>query len=663
MSPRNVRAAPSGMVAVVDRGSAGTQPQRGQRCLDGKLTNCGSFVSGSPMNRLGCGVQAWSRPWGELHCSQFLFKPFFCDQVIPMLLTSCRVLVRACVLLALTSLSAAAGTKTWDGRHDTSMIDVKVVYFVPQDRNALQDWRDRLDYYAERLERFHRREFQGQSKLNIQVHPEPFVSNATTQELRRGDANRIFFQTLSEVDQRLKFARGDQQAGFPILLVLSEINHRPLDDFYRLIHIDGTFRFEGVDRNGLHFPGSSRGGARATYMADRGIGWGLVSAYGWRVPYLGSECVVYHEGLGHTVGLPHPEPGNGSVMSQGQYRGGLNLSWLDKDQKQRMGWKLSKGDAVSADPAFEIRALPFPQRPRPGQMVGLKLDVPEKVQVQGVRVRYQTAIDGPWIDALTVNEPQLAKVADKSSRTINVKVAAFERPTPVSYRVDIQTDKGETEIWGYLQVRDASNTAPRPGQLKSDLYEDQVTTVWQADSPPPATRIDLLEGLDIKKQFQRGEWEMKDGILQSNKAFGVRLEIPAKLPESYQITAFVKPLDAANGFLLGLNRSGHRFASLVNYRASDRTLSALENIDGQNVGNETTYRGNLLRKDQLSQVVVKVSPEGVRVSVDGRQIIRWEGKPEQMSLGDYWSTPDASAVFIGAYDCRYQIHRLTLEAN
>lgn len=584
-----------------------------------------------------------------------------------MLLPHCRSFVRTFVLLAFMSLSAAAGTKTWDGRHDTSTIDVKVVYFVPQDRNALRDWRERLDYYAGRLERFHQREFQGQSKLSIEIHPEPFVSSSNTEELRRGDANRIFFQTLGEVDQRLKFAQGDEKGGFPILLVLSEINHRPLDDFYRLKSEDGKLSFEGVDRNGLHFPGSSRGGARATYLANRGKGWGLVSADGWRVPYLGSECVVYHEGLGHTVGLPHPEPGNGSVMSQGQYRGGLNISWLDKDQKQRLGWKEATGDeeaaAVQDDPAFEIRALPFPRQPRPGQMVGLDVDVPENVKVQSVRVRYQTTIDGPWMDALSDLEQKNVQRSGESSRALKVNIAAFERPTPVSYRLDVQTDRGNTEIWGYLQVRDASNAAPLPRQLKSDLYKDRATTTWQADSPPPAKRVDLLDGLAIEKLFQRGQWQMKEGLLQSNKGFGVRLEVSAKLPESYQITALIKPLDDPNGFLLGLNSSGHRFASLVNYRAGDRTVSALENIDGKNVGNETTYQGNLLRKGKLSQVVVKVSPQGVRVTVDGRAIIRWEGKPEQLSLGEYWSTPNANSIFIGTYDCSYEIHQLTLESK
>src|SRR5690606_8280380 len=112
--------------------------------------------------------------------------------------------------------------KTWDGRHSMRAVDVTIVYFVPRDRRPLPDWRERVDYFARRIERFHEREFNGQSKLTAHVSDEPFRSAHATAELRVGDANRIFFKTMSEVDEALKFGRDDNGA-FPILLVLSDI--------------------------------------------------------------------------------------------------------------------------------------------------------------------------------------------------------------------------------------------------------------------------------------------------------------------------------------------------------------------------------------------------------------------------------------------------------
>ena len=195
-----------------------------------------------------------------------------------------------------------AEMKTWDGKYSIEKIEVTMVYFVPRDREPLPDWKARLSYFSRRIEQFHDREFQGQSTLTVDVQPEPFRSVRATAQLRDGDANFIFSQTLNEVDERLHFGRGER-AAFPVLLVLSDINWRPLDDFFRVKPSgDGGWKPEGYYVDGRHFPGATEsGGARGTYLGDRGVGWGLVSADGWRVPCRGADCVVYHEGCGHTV--------------------------------------------------------------------------------------------------------------------------------------------------------------------------------------------------------------------------------------------------------------------------------------------------------------------------------------------------------------------------
>jgi hypothetical protein len=131
-------------------------------------------------------------------------------------------------VLALTTINCIAETHTWDGAHDTSNIEVTVVYFVPSDRAPLPDWRERVDYYCKRIEQFHAREFQGQSTLRTLVRSEPLVSEFDTAQLRVGDANAIYYRTLNEADRRLKFAPvgvtgKDERQAFPILLVLSEM--------------------------------------------------------------------------------------------------------------------------------------------------------------------------------------------------------------------------------------------------------------------------------------------------------------------------------------------------------------------------------------------------------------------------------------------------------
>ncbi|MCA9042896.1 MAG: hypothetical protein KDA69_01170 [Planctomycetaceae bacterium] len=559
----------------------------------------------------------------------------------------------AVLLLAVMVRPLMAETRTWDGKHPTGNIEVTCVYFVPHDRRPLVDWQDRVRYYTRRLEQFHTREFGKQSTLKSIVHPEPVTSLRSTSELRKGDADAIYFRTLGEVDERLKFAQEKSEA-FPILLVFSDINWRPLDDFFRLHWGEGKLQFEGNYNGGQHFPGAASGGARAAYLSDRGKGWGLVSGDGWRVPYRGSDCVIYHEGCGHTVGLPHPEPGNGSVMSQGQYRGWLSESWLDKEQKVRLGWEPEEVVESNLQTRLfsEFRALPQPLVPKPNEVVELKLDWPEQAEVKSVRTRFQTSLEGPWIEVAspTGNRPE------------SVRLGSFDRATPVSYRIDAELASGETvELWGYFQVRVEPNKLPQPLALSPDLIPASGGEVDEEIEALPEREVDLLAMTNPNTCWKTGEWTREDTVLLSPKAFGARIEIPYALPEEYRLMAVVEPLDVPNGLLLGQRMGEHRFVTLFNYRPGAKGLSALENVNGLNVGNSTTLAGDVFQQGKISQVIIEVRNGQVRVRVDGRLIINWRGDAESLSLSDYWKTPNERAMFMGAYDCRYRIHRMVLQ--
>lgn len=557
----------------------------------------------------------------------------------------------------LTSAADAPDLKTWDGRYSIREIEVTVVYFVPQDRRPLPDWRERVDYFARRIEKFHDREFNGQSKLTARVRDEPFRSEHSTAELRVGDANRIFFKTLGEVDKAIEFGRGDDGA-FPILLVLSDINWRPLDDFYRLsAGADGDLKFEGTYIDGRHVPGAKSGGARATYLRGRGVGWGLVSADGWRVPYRGSDCVAYHEGVGHPIGLPHTDRADANVMSMGQYRGWISESWVDEDHKRKLGWTPPDAPVDRSRDLFStFRASPEPWAPQPGESVSLALDWPEGVEIASCKVELQTELFGPWREAA-------CEIGADGEPPRSVSLGAFDAPTPVGYRARVETKDGESaEIWGYFQVRSDPKTNPEPPEAdRPALLEAEAPTPpeWTLSDQLVDREINLLEQVDPARDTVHGTWALNDGQLESPKEYGARIELPADAPGEYLLTIVAEPLDAPNGLILGQRSGDHRFLVLLDYASSDPRSSAIENVDGRNVGNETTFRDNLFRKNKPSKILVAVRESGVRVIVDGAVVIDWRGEPDQLTLSDYWKTP-RPLLFLGAYDCRYKFHRVGL---
>jgi hypothetical protein len=355
------------------------------------------------------------------------------------------------------------------------------------------------------------------------------------------------------------------------------------------------------------------------------------------------------------VGLPHPEPGNGSVMSLGQYRGWLSESWLDKEQKIRLGWEPGE---ESQDPEIELfshfRALPEPPVPTPGERVALKLNWPADALVRSLRVRMQTSIDSPWIDV-----PQKWEGPAPQSAVLGV----FERETPISYRVDTELQNGSTtELWGYFQVRQDPAKPVLPIPRSPDLFHGVTGfDTLRREDHRFLVETDLLVLADPTRCWLVGEWSNKDGKLLSPKRFGARLELPYVPPDEYRLILVVEPLDEPDGLILGQRLGGKRFVTLVNYTPERQGLTAIENVDGRNVGNPTTFEGNLFQKNRPSQVIVTVRQGSVMIAVDGRTAVAWKGTADQLSLSDYWKTPNEAALFVGAYDCRYRFHRLSLE--
>lgn len=546
--------------------------------------------------------------------------------------------------LAGLQLLAVEPLRTFDGKYDIARIQVAVVYFVPCDRTALPDWEARVRYFCRRIERFHAREFSGQSTLTTAIQPQPFVSRKNSTELRSGDRDFIFFQTLQEVADRLDFVRREP-GPFPILLVLSDINWRELDDFHRLRAGDG--QFEGQIIEGRHFPGAASGGARSLYWADRGVGWGLVSADGWRVPYAGSDCVVYHEGVGHPIGLPHPEPANDSVMSVAQYRFWINQSWIDETQKLKLGWVPPASPAARKQDLFSVfTTLPKPLCPQPSDEVALQLTWPAESRTRRCTVQLQTDLFGPWYQL----PGQAAGPAPQA-----ISLGRFDRPTPVSYRVDATLEDGQdVEMWGYFQVRTSPPEPPLP----------PPSTLSPTTAPGArwVETVDLLPLIDPERDWASGQWTSSAGRLESNKQYGARIEIPYQPPAEYVLTAVVEPLDDPHGLIIGLRSGDHRFLVLVNYQQPEQPpATALENVDGANVDrNGTTVHVPLLTKDRPSTLVCTVRTNRVTVACDGRPLIDWQGEAARLSLSDYWQTPHAEMLFLGAYDCRYRFHRVML---
>jgi len=396
--------------------------------------------------------------------------------------------VRLLVLGGLLAAGAATAgpIHAYGGTNDLGRISVTVVYFLPRDRPPVPDWRDRIGFAMRRVAAFHEREFSGLSVLDARMPGEPLVSELTADKVREGDATAMFERMAAEARHRLGWP-GARDGSFPVLLLFSDQNHRELDDFTRTRIEDGVPVHEGhVGPDGRHHPGAKSGGSRARMDPRSGGGIALVTADGWRVPYEGSDCVAYHEGLGHTLGLPHPEPADRSVMSTAQYHMPIHRSWINADQKQGMGWAPAAAPPPSNTLFGAFHARHEPAEPRTGEPVRLDLSWPEGARVARITTATQTALFGPWHEAV-LRPPEGTPPAF-------VALGAFSGATPVSWRIRVELADGRREeLWGYFQAAD-----PASRSFWYDYrFEPAGKRIWRAAGPDLWTELDPTGRLKV----------------------------------------------------------------------------------------------------------------------------------------------------------------------
>jgi hypothetical protein len=261
---------------------------------------------------------------------------------------------------------------------------------------------------------------------------------------------------------------------------------------------------------------------------------------------------------------------------------------------------------------------------------------------------------GPWLE--------MAAPADAALAPEQVSLGKFDRPTPVSYRVEAALENGdEVELWGYFQVRENPDVPCLPPEATATSDAPRSLERPLLPSPRPAEAIDLLALVDVKQDHVAGEWTLEGGRLTSPKQYGARIELPYVPPAEYELTIIAEPLDEPNGLILGNICGGQRFLALTSYDLGDEPASALENVAGKNVGaNATTVRRAVFQKNRPSCLVCTVRKDSVTVTCDGHPLLEWKGDPQELSLGDYWKTPHENVLFLGAYDCRYRFSRATL---
>lgn len=197
------------------------------------------------------------------------------------------------------------------------------------------------------------------------------------------------------------------------------------------------------------------------------------------------------------------------------------------------------------------------------------------------------------------------------------------------------------------------------------LSEYDISTLYlgkSAVTPPrvAARPVNLLTKINPKTDSIVGPWEIQNGALRAPIAPHARVRVPVDPGEEYDLELVVEPTRPERSLVVGLvGPSKRKFAATFQSWDGGK-FSGLEFLDDKPCfQNETKYDQPVFN-DGRNTIVCSVRKTGVRITVNDKQIVDWQGDFARLGIDRNWDIADNPGLFVGAYNSGFWIHTLTL---
>ncbi len=178
-------------------------------------------------------------------------------------------------------------------------------------------------------------------------------------------------------------------------------------------------------------------------------------------------------------------------------------------------------------------------------------------------------------------------------------------------------------------------------------------------APHAVASVDLLKGIDAKRDAVEGTWSVVENKLVTPEGAWHRLMISTPPPQEYQIDLVLERRKPGLGMNLGFVMGGKQCLVVIDgFNANG--ISGLETVDGKTASNnETTYKGQLLPLNKPTVIVLQVRQKEVTFRCEGKTIFRWQGDPARLDLFEKWKVPNGNLLFLGSQNI-FHVHKMTL---
>jgi hypothetical protein len=181
----------------------------------------------------------------------------------------------------------------------------------------------------------------------------------------------------------------------------------------------------------------------------------------------------------------------------------------------------------------------------------------------------------------------------------------------------------------------------------------------------------LLGKVDTVKHAVKGKWtKNEDGELVGAPAGCARIVLPAESMSRYHMRAeFTRT--SGNGsvniiFPAGAGENSGQ--SVMTISGWGGTINGLDMVDGKRASdNPSTRKGRSIEtgtRYRLDLRVVQMGREGANVMVmaqlNGRQLVRWSGKPGSLKVPSEWRLPSGNSFGLGAFSSGVIFHSVKI---
>ena len=170
-----------------------------------------------------------------------------------------------------------------------------------------------------------------------------------------------------------------------------------------------------------------------------------------------------------------------------------------------------------------------------------------------------------------------------------------------------------------------------------------------APTAQPSTQVagvDLLADMDVARHTIKGLWLSDAGKLISLASPNARIEIPAELPQEYDLAMDVTRLEGDGELAVGFVREGTQSVFLIDAGGSRSGISGYSAI---------VHSGRVLPQDKTVRILLYVRRAGLAVEADKQRIFLEKTSEDFPSTPAAWRVRDPFQPFLGSNESSFRI--------